>query len=337
MFPEWTWVVGFMIGAAIGSFLNVVIYRLPRDLSLGNPRHSFCPNCNHRLGWVDMVPLFSWLVQGGRCRYCGVKIASRYFFVELVNGIFWAAIWYQLLIRDWQGDWIKAIAYMLAASTLVAVAWIDWESYTIPDVLNVALLLTGLIYHAIAGTIVESLIGALLGWGLIFGIGLLGRLLFRKDAMGEGDVLLMRGVGALVGPWPLVAAIAIAVALGALHGIVVIAAAAFKRKTPLESGGDEADEPEAPAQPIGDMLVVGGLMLLCVDVFATFFPPVAKWLERKMPQAAGLSDEEWEPPSFRYIPFGPFLAFGTVAVLVFNQEIRGAIDAYLSQFSASPQ
>lgn len=333
MFPEWTWLVGLFVGASIGSFLNVVIYRMPRDLSLGKPRHSFCPSCNHRLGWLDMIPLFSWLIQGGRCRYCAEKISSRYFFVELVNGILWAAIWNQYLIYD--EAWVKAIFYMMAAATLVAVSWIDWESYTIPDALNVTLLVIGLSYHAIDGTIRESLLGALLGWGLIFGIGLLGRLLFKKDAMGEGDVLLMRGVGAIVGMAPLVASIGIAVAAGALHGMIVIAIDAMRKKSAETSEGAE-DEAPPPAQPIGQMLFVGLLMLLCVDVLAAFIPPVARWLEKSMPEAASLSDEEWTPPSIRYIPFGPFLALGTVAVLLFEPQIRQGIDTYLRQFSPPP-
>lgn len=322
--------MGLIIGAFIGSFLNVVIYRIPRDLSLGNPKHSFCPSCNHRLGWLDMVPLFSWLIQGGRCRYCSAKIGPRYFFVELVNGILWGIIWYQFMcVTD---QWVKGIAYMLAAATLVAVAWIDWESYTIPDVLNVALLIIGVGYHAIDGSLKESLFGALLGWGLIFGIGLLGRLLFGKDAMGEGDTLMMRGVGALIGVAPLVVAIAIAVFAGAVHGItMMIVDRAQKNKAAAEDAGEEIP---IPAQPVGQMLFVGLLMLLCVDVFAVFIPPVARWLERIMPEAAGLSDEEWTPPSIRYIPFGPFLALGTVVILLFEPQVRHQIDAYLAQFSS---
>jgi leader peptidase (prepilin peptidase)/N-methyltransferase len=331
MFPEWTWMIGLLVGAAIGSFLNVVIYRMPRDMSLGNPKHSFCPNCNHQLGMVDLVPLFSWLIQGGKCRYCAAKIPPRYFFVELITGIFWAVIWYQFMVLG--EDWQRAIAYMLAAATLVAVSWIDWESYTIPDALNATLLIIGVAYHAVAGSLQQSLIGALLGWGLLFGIGLLGRLLFGKDAMGEGDVLLMRGVGALIGPWPLVFAVGVAVALGAVHGLTVMAIdAGRKRKDP--QAGD--DEPPPPAQPIGQMLLIGLLMLLCIDVFALFFKPVANWLERMMPEAAGLSDEAWEPPSIRYIPFGPFLAAGTVAVLLFEPHVNNLIQNYLKQFSPPP-
>jgi leader peptidase (prepilin peptidase)/N-methyltransferase len=334
MFPEWTWIVGLMLGATIGSFLNVVIYRVPRDLSLSKPAHSYCPSCEHPLSFFpDMVPLLSWIFMRGKCRYCQAKIPPRYFFVELVNGILWAGIWYQFMCVG--QDWVKAIAYMLAAGTLVAVAWIDWESYTIPDALNVALLVIGLGFHAINGTIMTAIWGALLGWGLIFGIGLLGRLLFGKDAMGEGDVLLMRGVGALVGIWPLVVAIMIAVFAGAVHGITMILLDKMgKLGAPkVEEGGEET---MIPAQPIGEMLFVGILMLLCVDVFALFFPPVARWLQKAMPEAASLSDEEWTPPSIRYIPFGPFLALGTVVVLVFEPWVLGQIDAYLSQFSVKP-
>ncbi|MBI3721363.1 MAG: prepilin peptidase, partial [Fimbriimonas ginsengisoli] len=83
MFTEWSWVVGLLIGAAVGSFLNVVIYRMPRGISLSNPSKSFCPKCKHPLGWLDLVPLLSWLILRGRCRHCGGPVSARYFFVEV--------------------------------------------------------------------------------------------------------------------------------------------------------------------------------------------------------------------------------------------------------------
>src|SRR5687767_7849975 len=108
--------MGLAFGAAIGSFLNVVIYRMPRGLSLNNPKNSFCPKCKHRLMMSDMIPLVTWLIQRGKCKYCAANIPSRYFWVELLNGAIWAGIWWQYLVVG--DDWVKGLCYAFAASTL---------------------------------------------------------------------------------------------------------------------------------------------------------------------------------------------------------------------------
>ncbi len=208
MFPEYTVIIGFWIGAVIGSFLNVVIYRMPRGLSLGEPKNSFCPSCKQQLAVVDLVPLLSWLVLRGKCRQCGAKVSARYFVVELVTGIIWAGIWWQYLIAG--RDPAKAIAYAAAASSLVAVIFIDWEFYIIPDQVNAFLLFTGLAYNirlyavhsplaAIDG-IPSSIVGALFGVAILGFITLAGRIAFGKDAMGHGDIKMARGIGAVLLP-----------------------------------------------------------------------------------------------------------------------------------------
>src|SRR5947209_4229016 len=142
MMTSWSWVIGLFLGATIGSFLNVVIYRLPRGVSLSNPPKSFCPTCKHSLTYFDMFPLLSWLIQRGRCRYCKSKVSSRYFFVELVNGLIWAGIWYQYLIV--RADLGTAIFYAMAASALVVIIFVDLELFIIPDQVNAFLLVCGL-------------------------------------------------------------------------------------------------------------------------------------------------------------------------------------------------
>jgi len=332
-FPEWTAIVGLFLGATIGSFLNMLIYRLPRmgpdvkDLSLTKPSHSICPSCRHRLGPLDLMPLFSWLLQGGKCRYCKAKIGARYFVVELVTGALWAGIWYQYLCVTDQP--MKACFYMAAMAALVTLTWIDWESYTIPDSVNIFILLLGFAYHIANGTVMIAVAGAFAGWAILWGIGFLGRILFGKDAMGEGDIMLMRGVGALIGVWPLVIAVGIAVAAGAVHGILVMV---FGKRP---ATGEVDDSPPPPAQSIGTNLFIGALILFCVDVLAFFIPPVAKWLNRVLPDEPGLSDEEWQPPSLNYIPFGPFLALGTAFVLIWESAVKHAVDGYLKQFGGS--
>lgn len=344
LFPEWTWIVGLMVGASIGSFLNMLIYRLPRmgpqnpDLSLSKPKHSFCPNCKHPLSLPDLIPLFSWLFLRGECRHCGVKIPARYFVVELVTGILWAAVWYQVLVVSplWETTElklaIKALTFMLCMSALVALSWIDWESYTIPDSINVFILVLALLYHGFNGTIMVALVGAFWGWALLWGIGLLGRILFGKDAMGEGDIMLMRGVGALVGVGPLVIAVGIAVALGAVHGIIAKIVLAIR---PPKTNSIQDDAPLPEPQTIPQVFAIGGILLLGIDVIAYFVPPVGKLIEKALPNVPGLDDAEWEPPSIAYIPFGPFLAAGTATVMIFEPQVHNLIQGYLKQFSGS--
>ncbi len=230
MFPAWTWVVGFWLGAVFGSFLNVVIYRSPRGIPLGKPAKSFCPSCKHPLGIPDLFPLLSWLFLRGKCRHCGAKVASRYFWVELLNGAIWAGIWYQHFVLG--SDPGRAIAYSAAASTLVAIIFIDWELYIIPDPINAFLFVVGWglnIWLLVQGRpeawtwgIPSSLAGWITGVGVLWGIAFLGRVLFGKDAMGHGDIKMARGIGAVLFPTVAILGFALAVALGAVLGIAQI-------------------------------------------------------------------------------------------------------------------
>lgn len=229
MFPEWTWVVGLFIGAAIGSFLNVVIYRMPRNLSLSNPPKSFCPSCNHSLGVLDLFPLLSWLFLRGKCRYCGKPISVRYFIVELITGSLWATVWYQNLVVRPEGDVnvnlqaIRFICYASVLAALVAIVYIDWEHYIIPDEINAFLLIPGVVLQFVEGTPMNALWGALLGWGMLWGTALFGRGLFGKDAMGHGDIKMMRGIGACIGPF----LVGVSYVAGILVGLVVSIALLF--------------------------------------------------------------------------------------------------------------
>ena len=239
--------LGGLLGLLVGSFLNVVIYRVPRNMSLSNPRQSFCPACKHPLGIPDLFPLLSWLVLRGKCRHCGAKVASRYFWVEVLNGSIWAGIWYQYFVVE--ADPARAIAYALAASTLVAIIFIDWELYIIPDQINAFLFAVGwglniwlLIKNrpdAWTWGIPSSLAGWVTGVGVLWGIALLGRLMFRKNAMGHGDIKMARGIGAVLFPATALMSFALAVFMGAIIGGVFVLYRA--RKGTLSSSDEEVE------------------------------------------------------------------------------------------------
>ncbi len=320
LFPEWTWIVGLLIGAAIGSFLNVVIYRLPRRISLGNPRNSFCPRCKHRLGLRDLFPLFSWLLSRGRCQHCGEPIPVRYFLVELLTGSLWAGLWWQNLVAA--GEPVRFFAFALATAALVAIIFIDWEFYIIPDEINAVLLAIGAGYHAVEGTLLIALYGALLGWGLLWGIAMMGRLLFRKDAMGHGDIKMMRGVGAVIGPLLILASLGVAVVAGLVIGVLLMFVARRVSSGAADDAAEEGDEEYQP-ESIGSLLVLGAWYLLCLDVVALFFPNLYRLIGQDVAEES-LEEDDWKP-SMTTIPFGPYLAIGALLCMLFPGQIESGI------------
>ena len=187
----------FLIGASIGSFLNVLIYRLPLGKSIVHPR-SFCPACGNRLLWYHNVPVLAWLVLRGRCAFCGEGISFRYFFVELLNGAFYLVIFLSAL------PIANRVTACLLFSILLAVFFIDLAHKIIPDSLNVAILVLGLgsawfRWHGWHGFLLAGS-GILLGLVLFLLTGLLGKWLFKKEALGGGDVKLLAALGAIIGP-----------------------------------------------------------------------------------------------------------------------------------------
>lgn len=330
MFPSWSWILGFIIGAATGSFLNMVIYRLPRRLSFVEPSRSFCPRCKHPLGGADLLPLLSWLSTKGKCRYCGEPIASRYFWVEVLTATLFAAFWWQYLIVG--EDWIRCTFYMIEAALLVAVIFIDWELYIIPDELNAAILVAGIGLQATLNTWQVAVTGALLGWGLLWGITFLGRVAFGKDAMGDGDIKMMRGVGAMLGPILVVANLGIAVVLGLLGGIAGILLA---KKSKATEGGETDDGEMPPPTPIWVVLVAGAWYLLLLDVVALFVKPLDRWIVSKLPQEVVEEDDNWKP-GLTTIPFGPYLAAGALVCMLFANPIEKKVREHFLGQEAPP-
>lgn len=326
--------LAFAFGAALGSFLNVVIYRLPlADLPEGevpepideeaggdpamtvadwieefsptlfwqalmrwrvvaSPKRSFCPPCKAQIAWYDNLPLISYLALGAKCRACKGKIPIRYFLVEFLTACLFAVIVYLTLVRPYLADLPVSLGvtgvHLGLALALVAIGFIDWDHTVIPDAIDKPGLLLGLILAplvpalhqghgdlATLGIAVESaglasllsaVIGALFGTALIAGVGGLGRLLFKKQAMGFGDVKLMAMLGAFLG-WK------------------------------------------------------GVLLTLLVACFAGAFIGIA------LKAVSGSS----------YVPFGPFLAIGAMLVLLFRAELLWAILVWYPGLIRGPQ
>jgi leader peptidase (prepilin peptidase)/N-methyltransferase len=139
-------IFAFVLGAVVGSFLNVCIYRLPRDLSVNRPRRSFCPSCKKEIPWYQNLPLLSWIALRGRCANCGSKIAFRYFAVELITALLFLAVWRSF-------PWQIAIVYCVFVSLLIVATFVDFEHFIIPDEIT----LGGVVAGMIASVVVPSL------------------------------------------------------------------------------------------------------------------------------------------------------------------------------------
>jgi leader peptidase (prepilin peptidase)/N-methyltransferase len=173
----------FVLGAVVGSFLNVCIYRLPLELSVNEPRRSFCPACKTPIPWYQNLPLISWVLLWGRCASCGSKIAFRYFAVELITALLFLAVW-----RNF--PWQLALAYWIFVSLLVVATFIDFEHFIIPDQVTIGGTIAGLIASGVIpglmntdsriAALVRSAFGAILGYITLLIVLEAGKIAFGK-------------------------------------------------------------------------------------------------------------------------------------------------------------
>ncbi|MBC8027250.1 MAG: prepilin peptidase, partial [Steroidobacteraceae bacterium] len=191
-----------LVGACVGSFLNVCITRWPEGLSVVRPR-SRCPRCERPIAWYDNIPVISWLMLRGKCRGCALPISPLYPSIELGAALIWLASAYAY------GPSFLALRMAVFATLLLGVAVTDLRTYTIPDGFTVAGFLF-LLGAAVVGVFLgdqgpfvgpwSAFLGACVGAGAIAIVGWLGEAALKKEAMGFGDVTLMAFVGAAVGP-----------------------------------------------------------------------------------------------------------------------------------------
>ncbi len=195
----------FIIGTIAGSFMNVCIYRLPRSESIITPR-SRCPSCGAGIPWFDNVPVLSFLLLRGRCRFCKKRISARYIIVEILSGFIC------VLLFLYFGLSAKFFILWCLSSALVVASFIDLRFREIPDIITLPGIILGLclaaLYPPLMGksgnlsSLLDSFLGVIAGGGSIFITGLIGKFIFKKDAMGFGDVKLLAMIGAFIG-WKL--------------------------------------------------------------------------------------------------------------------------------------
>ncbi len=245
------WIVWAAVGSCIGSFLNVVIYRLPRDLSVVGPR-SFCPRCEHPIAWHDNIPLFSYAVLRGRCRRCRQPIAWRYPAVELLTAAAAVAVFNRF------GVWPYGLVYFALVCALLAASVIDLHFRIIPDEISIYGRWIGLacsfalpLLHGTESrelALGRSLLGAVVGGGWLYATGSAGALMLYglrwlgvrlrrrpfwrrrlaryrhlKEAMGGGDVKLLAMAGAVIGWKMATVAFVLAPFLALIPGVLMLA------------------------------------------------------------------------------------------------------------------
>ncbi|HUG40038.1 MAG TPA: prepilin peptidase [Longimicrobiales bacterium] len=204
------------LGAALGSFLNVCIYRWPAGESVIRPR-SRCPVCGTAVAWYDNIPVLSWLILRGRCRGCRTRISVQYPLVELAAALIW------LGMALWLGPGIEAVRGAVLLTLLLGIAIIDARHRIIPDQFSLGGTFAGLLLAAWPGgiPIATALLGALVGYVFMWLVKLGGEALFRKPALGVGDIHMMAMIGAFVGIGGALLTILLGSILGLLIGVPV--------------------------------------------------------------------------------------------------------------------
>jgi leader peptidase (prepilin peptidase)/N-methyltransferase len=292
--PSALFIVGaifsFLFGITVGSFLNVCIYRLPAGESIVHPP-SHCPRCSKRLRHADLFPLLSYLALRGKCRYCGVRISPRYFVIELITGLLFAAVWWSLAalyperLASSAGVLLVIAAWAFVASMLVTFM-IDLDTTYVIEPVTWVGMAAGLLFELLrAGSLQEikttiggltipylpmAIPGMIIGFLVFILMDLFGRLIYRKPGMGLGDAFIGAAIGAMLGPWLALLSFGMAIVLGAVIGIILI--------------------------------IVGSLQ-----------PSRAPGTADSTSEGA-LRETAEEEPQGRYMPFGPFLTASAVLV-----------------------
>lgn len=236
---------------AIGSFLNVVIHRLPRGESLAFPG-SRCASCGRAIRFYDNVPLFSYAVLGGKCRFCKEKISARY---PLVEGL---TAFIALALFTVYGPTVAFAAYATLAFFLIPISFIDWDTGFIPDKLVIPASIAGIIFlaafHFVKWQVTwkSGLFGMIAGGGLLLFLMTVGKFLMKKDAMGMGDVKMLAMTGIYVG-FP---AVWIALFFGGVAACVYIMIALIRKRLQLKN-----------TIPFGPFIAIGTLTYLLAGDF----------------------------------------------------------------------
>ncbi len=278
-----------LLGLLIGSFLNVVIARVPREQSIVRPP-SHCPACGHPLRWYENIPLLSWICQLGRCTSCKAPISWRYPLVEALTALLFLAC---LRRFGWTGELASALMLVVL---LIPLTFIDLEHWLLPFALTIPGIALGLLFSLGQGLprFRDSAIGAAAGFFGFWAIERLGRKVFKKEALGGGDKYLLALIGAFLAYRALLGVVFLASVQGAVVGSLLLAL--YGRAGPAPAETESPSQAAAPSDPPGP-----------ADP-----PGPGTELEPTLPKN---DEEDWRPGPTN-LPFGPWLALAALEQLL---------------------
>ncbi len=219
-------VFSFALGACVASFLNVVIWRVPRGESIVRPP-SHCPKCNAPIKWYQNLPVLSWLALRGKCANCKAPISPRYILIECLGGLlFLGAFWHLTTLHD---PLIWLPVYWVWISLMIVGTFIDFDHQLLPDFVTVGGMILGVGANGVTAwrlglwsQVLFSVVGLVFGFGLMWIIRFVGTKAFKREAMGLGDVFLMGAIGALFGPVAVIVTLMVSSVIGSLVGVGMI-------------------------------------------------------------------------------------------------------------------
>jgi len=255
---EFNYVIFFVLGALLGSFANVVIYRMPREESVVTPG-SHCFSCKAPVRWFDNIPIFSWFILRGKCRRCGARFSIRYSLVELLMAVLFA------LSYHYAGISWSLIEYLLFIFGLVVCTFIDLDHMILPDEFTLSGIVIGLVGAALNPDrhFLDALLGVLFGGGFLWGIAYAYHVITKQDGMGGGDIKLLAWIGALLG-WK---AIPFVIMTSAIVGSVVGLVASRK-----QAAGLKTVIPFGPYLALGAVIYLFGGENIAVWYLSLFLP-----------------------------------------------------------------
>jgi leader peptidase (prepilin peptidase) / N-methyltransferase len=288
----------FAVGTVVGSFLNVCIYRIPWEKSVIWPG-SRCPRCQTPISARDNIPIVSWIALRGECRECGLPISARYPLVELLVGLIFLGLYYVDVVHGQRGPYGHEIGpplatwgyHALLAALLVAATFIDYDLIIIPDQITV----TGMVFGIGLGTLAPwirpvpaaaathlgglgvGLLGLMIGAGLTQAIRVAGTAVFRREAMGFGDVTLMGMIGAFLGWQPVVLTIFAGAFFGLAHAFWKLAIYVRKWIRGGKLSSADRELPFGPYLSMGALALVLSWSWLWRDCLSVHFGTV-RWL-----------------------------------------------------------
>lgn len=218
-------ILSALFGLIMGSFLNVCISRIPREASIIRPG-SACPVCKSKIKFYDNIPVFSYIILGGKCRHCRSRISMRYPVVEILTSIITV-----LMILKWKSHGFWLSLSLVSSYILIITAFMDFETFLIADAFSYGLIFLGLVFSFFnpnfhSGGIfklLESVSGAAAGAAIIWLLAFIGKKIYKKEAVGEGDIFLMAGIGAVVGWQGVVTTLVLASFFGSIYGLSLMA------------------------------------------------------------------------------------------------------------------